>query len=126
MIMSTAHVPGAKWLCLAMIFVALGGCSQFMTERQRYVAGWRPGQVIQIDDATGIRVRFALDCRGQAPFGTAPGNQYALVKYQQGPSVYRYRVAPLSVSPGLHVGDLVDINIDRCEEPMVKLAAPAT
>ena len=117
-----ALIVGSKALSLAFAAVALVGCSQLMADRQRFLEGWRPGRILQVDVAAAIRVQPAKDCRKQATAESVSDAQYALVRYTRSPSHYSHVVAPVPPNSGLQVGDRVDVNVDRCADPMVKVS----
>ena len=70
----------------------LTACGSLMADHQRFIEGWRPGRVMQIDSAARIRVRFAVDCRPPLVSGTAQPAAFALVRYSQAPSRYGHMV----------------------------------
>ena len=113
--------PTAVLLSAVLTIGGLSGCSLLVTERERYLKGWRPGRIVQIDAGAAIQLRLALDCRKGVPADVAVTTRYALVQYTIAPSRYGYWVTPVSWIPGIAVGYHVEVNVDHCEIPMVKL-----
>ena len=99
----------------------LSGCSSLLAEHEHFVPGWRPGWIVEIEPGAVIQVRFALSCRQGVSADVAATTRYALVRYTKAPRRYGFLIAPLTPTPDLAIGDRVDVNIERCEVPMVKL-----
>ena len=100
----------------------LSGCSSLLAEHEHFVQGWRPGRIMEIKSGAAVfQVRFALDCRQGVSADVAATTRYALVRYTKAPRRYGDLIAPLTPTPDLAIGDLVEVNVERCEVPMVKL-----
>lgn len=97
-----------------MVVPALQGCASLAEERARFVQGWRPGRIVQIDTGTAVRAHSWKDCRSEVSPQTAATSRYAVVRYSEAPSRYAYRVAPLPHDGTFGIGDRVQVNIDDC------------
>lgn len=108
-------------LALVVLNGLLQGCAGLLDERARFLEGWRPGRVVQIDQGAAIHVRIAKDCRKMVAPDAAARDRYVLVRYSETPSRCAYRVAPLSGAETIEVGDRVQVNIQHCHAPLAMI-----
>lgn len=106
----------------AALIVLLQGCASLLNDRARFLEGWRPGRVVQIDVGSAINGRLAKDCRQETADEKAAERRYVVVRYSAAPSQYRHRIAPLPAMPGLEIGSRVEVNIENCQVPLILLA----
>ena len=102
---------------LTVPIATLTACASLLVEHQRFLKGWRPGRIVQIDEASSIRVRFAVDCRDRDTHASKIRAPWALIRYSQAPSRYGYIVVPLSDTTPLAIDARVEVNIHRCDAP---------
>lgn len=103
---------------LTAIAVLLGGCgvlAEISEGRREYVAGWRNGKVLEVGSAGALPTQppWARDCRASEP-AASPKQAYALVQYNTHHS-RRSRIVPVPNGMLVTVGDLVRVNVKRCD-----------
>ena len=103
-----------------LVTAGIVGAIFLQSTRARFLQGWRPGQVVEIDLGTAIHVPSSKDCLQQASPETRATQRYVVVLYPSTLRRYRNRVVPLPKGLDLRPGDRVQVNIDRCEDALVR------
>jgi hypothetical protein len=111
----------AAW-CVTALSLSLQGCVSLVNDRARFLEGWRPGRIVQIDTGAAINGHRARDCRQEMAPEKAAVQTYVVVRYSESPSRYRHRIAPLPAASTLEIGDRVEVNIENCQAPFIPLA----
>lgn len=146
---SQVHLPTDKWLvdgipaltrrhgadyrtaariagiCAGLMLVT--GCTSLSLQHDRFVAGWRSGVVLD----TGMHhitpaIRAARDCRTHGATAHTDGAREVFVRYVRGPTRYWYQVSSVPSHSRVDVGDVVMINVQQCELPIVVLPPRVT
>jgi len=104
----------------------LGGCAvlaDVSEGRREYEAGWRSGTVSKVESAGALpsRQHWATDCRASEPAASAQ-QPYALVEYHRHHSRWS-RIVPVPSGMSLAAGDLVRVNVKRCDSAIKPLTS---
>ncbi len=119
---AAARIAG---ICAGLMLVT--GCTSLSLQHDRFVAGWRSGVVLD----TGMHhitpaIRAARDCRTHGATAHTDGAREVFVRYVRGPTRYWYQVSSVPSHSRVGVGDVVMINVQQCELPIVVLPPRVT
>ena len=114
----------AGYLMCAIIF---SGCSLFETIREgrsQYEMGWREGRVSDVGSAYALDVPKYIvnDCRSSSENDRA--QTFALIEHHRHTAAY-WSVVPVPKDMIIKSGDLVHVNIERCEDAIKSLDSGA-
>ncbi len=97
---------------------ALSGCTTVYEGKYDFSEGWREAKVIQIVRASEIAKPQFSDCRVSESLQHLASDKIVVLSYKH-LSRSRKRVVPFGPSDGVHVDDLVYMNVTDCGSPLV-------
>ena len=98
--------------------LAATGCAFVYEGKYDWQQGWREAQVVKTGNATALGERQFSDCRYEAETEQAASAQFVMLAYRQMGHT-RHRVVPLHEGEAYRSGDLVYMNIQSCDTPLV-------
>lgn len=108
-----------KWKpVLGLSACMLAGCTTLYEGKYDFNEGWREAEVMEIAAASEIKKPQFSDCRESATPEQLSKVQFAVLSYKR-MGRNRVHVAPLKPSEALRPGDLVYVNVIRCDTPLV-------
>jgi hypothetical protein len=115
-----SQVNMTKYLSACIAVALLGGCAAFPDEWRLYGEGWRTGYVIETAPAAAITLHADSDCRLDHRIPLEPGQRFAVVLWATHKGVFKERVAAIASDSPVAKGDWVEVNIERCDAPVVR------
>jgi len=105
----------------AVFVVALGvnGCAVASVEKYDWHQGWREATVVKSDDAAALGGRYFSDCHNRTDAGQVVPGRFVVLSYEHMGRM-RHRVVPLRQCETYRPGDLVYVNVNSCDTPLVK------
>ena len=108
-----------EWISvLGFTAFLLAGCATVYEGKYDFNDGWREAEVMKIAGASEIKKPQFSDCRESAMPQQLSTGQFAVLSYKR-MGRKRVHVAPLMPSEALRPGDLVYVNVSRCDTPLV-------
>ena len=98
--------------------VVLAGCLTVYEGKYDFNDGWREAEVMKIAGASEIKKPQFSDCRESAMPQQLSTDQFAVLSYKR-MGRKRAHVAPLMPSEAVRPGDLVYVNVTRCDTALV-------
>lgn len=98
--------------------LAAAGCAFVYEGKYDWQQGWREARVVKTGYAAALGGRQFSDCRYEAETEQAASGQYVMLSYLQMGHM-RHRVVPLHEGEAYRSGDLVYMNIQSCDTPLV-------
>ena len=108
-----------EWIsAVGLTAVFLSGCATVYEGKYDFNDGWREAEVMEFARASEIKKPQFSDCRESAMPKQLSTGQFAVLSYKR-MGRKRVHVAPLMPSEAVRPGDLVYVNVTRCDTPLV-------
>ena len=112
------HMP---FPLLGAVLVAATGCAFAPEGKYDWHQGWHEATVVKTGSASELDGRYFSDCRYLSETGQLASGQFVVLSYEQMGRT-RHRVVPLHAGEAYRPGDLVYMNVNSCDTPLVTRA----
>ncbi|HXD39584.1 MAG TPA: hypothetical protein VN649_03420 [Ramlibacter sp.] len=109
-----SHLLGAA----LVVALAATSCAFAYEGKYDWHQGWREARVVMTGDAPALGGRRFSDCRHRAETDQIASGQFAVLSYEDMGHL-RHRVVPLHAGEAYRPGDLVYMNVNSCDTPIV-------